>query len=610
MPRASSGSTACLAICTFLLWTLRLLVAFNSDVPQEATSTQRQPRTSGTTEAIVMVVLVVRNGEHSLPHVLGALEGQRYPRRQMAFWIATDHNEDNTSAVLSEWVHKARALYLSVTLYDKTQPRFYVNEWGSKHWTAERYETVMRLRQEALNAAHAMHADYVLFVDSDNVLSNRETIQLLMDERLPIVSPMLSSRTTYSNFWSAINADGTRKRSMLYMDVRKRKRIGCFCVPLVHSTFLLDVTRNETQALAFYPPHPSFTWTLTDLSVFTYSCFRAEMKMYICNKENYGWLPVPLKPKATMEEELDGFQHVLLEIMVEDPPALLSQLISLPQKPPDRMGFDEVYLINLKRREQRRRRMLNSLAELQLAAKIVEAVDGKALNDTQLQTLGVEMLPEYRDPFSDRNLTRGEIGCFLSHYNVWKEVLLWNLRQVLVLEDDCRFEISFRSRLQQIMDDLATTEIIWDLIYIGRKRVQPLGAEQTVKEIPHLVYPGYSYWTLGYALSFSGALKLVRAQPLGHMLPVDEFLPVMYDAHPEDSYKQYFEPRDLEAFSAEPLLLQPTHFADEAKYISDTETSEELSSKFARGKGSLMMGSRGSRFESRPGRVVLTRDEF
>ena len=45
------------------------------------------------------------------------------------------------------------------------------------------------------------------FVDSDNVLSNRETIQLLMDERLPIVSPMLSSRTTYSNFWSAINAD-------------------------------------------------------------------------------------------------------------------------------------------------------------------------------------------------------------------------------------------------------------------------------------------------------------------------------------------------------------------------------------------------------------------
>lgn len=32
------------------------------------------------------------------------------------------------------------------------------------------------------------------------------------------------------------------------------------------------------------------------------------------------------------------------------------------------------------------------------------------------------MLPNYRDPYSDRVLTKGEIGCFLSHYNIWKQV--------------------------------------------------------------------------------------------------------------------------------------------------------------------------------------------
>lgn len=32
------------------------------------------------------------------------------------------------------------------------------------------------------------------------------------------------------------------------------------------------------------------------------------------------------------------------------------------------------------------------------------------------------MLPGYKDPYSDRVLTRGEIGCFLSHYNIWKQV--------------------------------------------------------------------------------------------------------------------------------------------------------------------------------------------
>lgn len=32
------------------------------------------------------------------------------------------------------------------------------------------------------------------------------------------------------------------------------------------------------------------------------------------------------------------------------------------------------------------------------------------------------MLPGYKDPYHGRPLTKGELGCFLSHYNIWKEV--------------------------------------------------------------------------------------------------------------------------------------------------------------------------------------------
>lgn len=46
----------------------------------------------------------------------------------------------------------------------------------------------------------------------------------------------------------------------------------------------------------------------------------------------------------------------------------------------------------------------------------------RALNTSQLKALSIEMLPGYRDPYSSRPLTRGEIGCFLSHYSVWQEV--------------------------------------------------------------------------------------------------------------------------------------------------------------------------------------------
>lgn len=46
----------------------------------------------------------------------------------------------------------------------------------------------------------------------------------------------------------------------------------------------------------------------------------------------------------------------------------------------------------------------------------------RALNVSQLQALGIEMMPDYKDPYSGRILTRGEIGCFLSHHSIWTQV--------------------------------------------------------------------------------------------------------------------------------------------------------------------------------------------
>ncbi|RXM93223.1 Procollagen galactosyltransferase 1 [Acipenser ruthenus] len=86
------------------------------------------------------------------------------------------------------------------------------------------------------------------------------------------------------------------------------------------------------------------------------------------------------------------------------------------------MGFDEVFLINLKRRKDRRERMLHTLHEQEISCKIIAAVDGKALNVSEIEAMGIAMLPGYQDPYHGRPLTKGELGCFLSHYNIWKEV--------------------------------------------------------------------------------------------------------------------------------------------------------------------------------------------
>ncbi|XP_014795684.1 PREDICTED: procollagen galactosyltransferase 1 [Calidris pugnax] len=243
--------------------------------------------------------------------------------------------------------------------------------------------------------------------------------------------------------WVLSLAQGYYRRTPAYLPLRKRERRGCFPVPMVHSTLLLDLRKEASRALAFYPPHPDYTWAFDDIIVFAFSCRQA----------------------------------------------------GEPRGAPGARGWAP-----------------------------------------------------------GTTVARG-------------------LEKVVVFEDDLRFEIFFKRRLMNLMRDLEATGLTWDLIYIGRKRMQVERPEKPVAGVRNLVEADYSYWTLGYVLSLRGAQKLLEAQPLGKMLPVDEFLPVMFNKHPLSDYTRHFPRRDLVAFSAEPLLVFPTHYTGDEGYVSDTETS-------------------------------------
>uniref|UniRef100_A0AAY4B7U5 Glycosyl transferase family 25 domain-containing protein n=1 Tax=Denticeps clupeoides TaxID=299321 RepID=A0AAY4B7U5_9TELE len=500
----------------------------------------------------VLIAILARNSAHSLPRHLGCIDRLEYPKERVAIWAATDHSVDNTTSMLRDWLKRAQSQYHYVEWRPMEEPRSYTDEWGPKHWPPSRFNHIMKLRQAALRAARERWADYILFVDSDNLLTNPRVLTLLMAENLTLVAPMLESRSLYSNFWCGMTPQGYYKRTPDYLPIREWKRLGCFPVPMVHSTFLLDLRRTTSRQLAFHPPHPNYSWALDDIMVFAFSTRHADVQMYICNREHYGYLPVPLKPQQTVEDEEESFLHTITEAMSD---------------------LKMIFLINLKRRLDRRQRMMNTLSVLGLEATLTDAVDGKALNTSQLQALGIEMMPGYKDPYSGRVLTRGEIGCFLSHHATWSQVVEQDLQKVLVLEDDVRFEPFFKRRLKAIMDDVEKSKLNWDLIYVGRKRMQVKQPEVSVEGVNNLVEADYSYWTLGYALSLQGARKLLRVQPFCKMLPVDEFLPVMFNKHPNREYMSHFEQRDLLAFSVEPLLIYPTHYTGEPGYVSDTETS-------------------------------------
>ncbi|KAG7265107.1 hypothetical protein CRUP_020064, partial [Coryphaenoides rupestris] len=478
----------------------------------------------------VLVALLCRNSEHSLPLFLGTVERLNYPKNRLALWVGTDHNIDNTSALLEDWLAQVQSNYHYVEWsHQENSSDYGGEEAGPKHWTSTRYEHVMKLRQAALDAARELWADYFLLVDCDNLLTNRDVLWELMQENRTAVAPMLESRGAYSNFWGGMTPEGYYKRTPAYMPIRRREHRGCFAVPVVHSTFLLDLRRAASHLLAFHPAHPDYTWGPDDVTAFAYSARMAGVQMFVCNRQTYGYLPVPLPAHSTLQDEA-------------------------------------VFLINLKRRADRRERMLRTLYEQELTCKVISAVDGEALNTSDIEAMGIQMLPGYKDPYHGRSLTRGDLGCFLSHYNIWKEIVERGLEASLVLEDDLRFQVFFKQRLRSLLYEVSAHRLDWDLIYIGRKRMQVERPEMSVPYIYNLVEADYSYWTLGYMMSLQGARKLLRAEPLSKMLPVDEFLPIMYNKHP-------FKQRDLHAFSAEPLLVYPSHYTGQPGYTSDTETS-------------------------------------
>lgn len=527
----------------------------------------------------VFLAIIARNAAHLLPNWLAYIENLDYPKNRMSVWIRSDHNEDKTSKILQEWSQNVKHLYHRVLVNVSDTPHKYDDAVGPAEWPDSRYRQMMYLRQKALDSARKQWVDYLFFVDCDNFLMNPKTLRLLMEEKRTVITPMIEvfgGKAAYSNFWGGMDEDGYYARSDNYFPMLQREEKGCFEVPMIHSTMLIDLRKTISDQLRYNPPLPSYHGEEDDILVFAHSAREAGIKLNLLNKEVYGYMLSPSIGNSTLEDMKVHFTHVKLEWFVDHPEELMpvSSHITVEYTPPGKLGFDEIYLINLKRRPVRRKRMLASLKELGIKVKMFDAVDGKSLTDQQVKDMGIKMLPGYKDPYGKRPLTMGEIGCFLSHYLIWEEMINNGLDKVLVLEDDVRFEPDFRNQLQHLLQEAnaLSSEYPWELIYIGRKRFH----SNPVTMVPGasaLAWAEYTYWTLGYAISLRGARKLVSAKPLEKMIAVDEFLPIMFNKHLNPEWANHFYPRNLVAMTAEPLLLYPTHYVGDEGYFSDTETT-------------------------------------
>lgn len=111
----------------------------------------------------------------------------------------------------------------------------------------------------------------------------------------------------------------------------------------------------------------------------------------------------------------------------------------------------KVYCINLERSKERRQNMQAQFKRLSLPFEFINAVDGQALSDNEVAAV----YNKWRTRFCHgKDLTRGEIGCALSHIEFYRRVLEDN-SPVFVLEDDVELGAEVKNAFEAVEPFLA-----------------------------------------------------------------------------------------------------------------------------------------------------------
>jgi len=220
---------------------------------------------------------------------------------------------------------------------------------------------------------------------------------------------------------------------------------------------------------------------------------------------------------------------------------------------------DNIFVINLPRRPAKLRHVLHQLHSAGLAATVVDAVDGDAVSSQEeVARLGASTLPGYCGHKNTLpHLTTGQLGCFMSHFAIWRHMVEEGIESALILEDDFDLQEDFARRLGEALEEARHED--WNLMYLGRSPTEP----DLRRVSPHVTEPGYTLWTVGYILRLEAARALVEAGVEQRLAPLDHYFSVAMGRGLDGRWNEkaaewsQYIPRVLRGLAITPPLVMP-----------------------------------------------------
>lgn len=123
------------------------------------------------------------------------------------------------------------------------------------------------------------------------------------------------------------------------------------------------------------------------------------------------------------------------------------------------------YIISLANQQDRREHMQQECARMGIEATFIDAVDMRQASQSDIERLSSRLL--HKKTKKQRWLTRGELGCALSHHQVYAHIVRQQHPYALILEDDAEFIRNPQPLLNEGYLNNITEQYPFDVLLLG-----------------------------------------------------------------------------------------------------------------------------------------------
>lgn len=173
-----------------------------------------------------------------------------------------------------------------------------------------------------------------------------------------------------------------------------------------------------------------------------------------------------------------------------------------------------VFVVNLDCATKRMSNMDQQLKKIGVAYERFTAIKGVSLTTDQVNS-------EYSNSLNKKkfraNLSLGEIGCYISHKNIWRHIVEKKIAFAIILEDD----LTIQSNFVDIFADISNLKK-YELIKLADNRSYPsVKSKKISNQFDVINYKKIPNCTTGYTLNLAGAKKLLARDKFFRPVDID-----------------------------------------------------------------------------------------